>query len=562
MDRSTILLVATFLVTVVLSSRTSHAEQNSFRGHVLVVFNSSNSESDTLAHYYGEKRHIPMDHILGVRTSDKEEISRDEFNDQIRDPIDAYVVSKGWIQREPGHSPFGDQQLPVLAARHNEIYIMVLMYGMPLKIANDPKINDTPVSNAALNSNAASVDSELTLLPYQGLPVTGWLPNPYQLLSYNRPFDSLDAKHMIMVTRLDGPTTDDVRRMIDDSIYAERSRLAGNVYLDARGITDDSQKYYQGDRWLRDSVKTLRAVGFHTEIDENTEVFPDSLPWTNVALYAGWFAGSATGPFMRESRTFSRGAIAYHIHDLSASTLRSATSNWCGPLISKGVAATMGAVYEPYLDYMPQWDVFIDRLLHGYTFAEASYASTKALSWMTVFVGDPLYSPFETSIDEAIASSPDKPSVRKDYLLIQRARAALINDDSGEAKNLVEKAVAGQNATFVAWEGYAEIMSDPRLEPPNSTVAKAYENAYNLSVNVEDQIRTGMEAATAYQARFRPQDSQRILHMLLSRYTNQSIYYGVDKLLKQIQNSQPSSAQQTESPSSGVDNPAVPPPTK
>ena len=30
----------------------------------------------------------------------------------------------------------------------------------------------------------------------------------------------------------------------------------------------------------------------------------------------------------------------------------------------------------------------------GFTFAEAGYAATRALSWQTVFVGDPLYQPF------------------------------------------------------------------------------------------------------------------------------------------------------------------------
>ncbi len=85
-----------------------------------------------------------------------------------------------------------------------------------------------------------------------------------------------------------------------------------------------------------------------------------------------------------------RGAIGYHIHSFSAFTLRSTDKNWCGPLIDKGVAATMGAVYEPYLDFMPHWDDFSRRILDGETFIEAGYGSQKVLPWMITFIGHPL----------------------------------------------------------------------------------------------------------------------------------------------------------------------------
>ena len=39
-------------------------------------------------------------------------------------------------------------------------------------------------------------------------------------------------------------------------------------------------------------------------------------------------------------------------------------------------------------------EIVNDRLLHGFTFAESAYMATRALSWMTVVVGDPLYRPF------------------------------------------------------------------------------------------------------------------------------------------------------------------------
>ena len=62
--------------------------------------------------------------------------------------------------------------------------------------------------------------------------------------------------------------------------------------------------------------------------------------------------------------------------------------------MSKGAAATIGNVYEPYLQLTAHLDVFNDRLLHGFTFAESAYMSMPVLSWMSVMVGDPLYRPY------------------------------------------------------------------------------------------------------------------------------------------------------------------------
>ena len=75
--------------------------------------------------------------------------------------------------------------------------------------------------------------------------------------------------------------------------------------------------------------------------------------------------------------------------------IRHAHSRWIGPFINKGATATFGSVFEPYLELTPYQPVFFARLIQdGFTFAEAGYSATRALSWQTVFVGDPLYRPF------------------------------------------------------------------------------------------------------------------------------------------------------------------------
>jgi hypothetical protein len=74
--------------------------------------------------------------------------------------------------------------------------------------------------------------------------------------------------------------------------------------------------------------------------------------------------------------------------------LRDANASWVGPLITRGAAASVGNVYEPFLQLTSHLNILNDRLLHGFTFAESAYASIEALSWMSVVVGDPLYRPY------------------------------------------------------------------------------------------------------------------------------------------------------------------------
>jgi hypothetical protein len=157
----------------------------------------------------------------------------------------------------------------------------------------------------------------------------------------------------------------------------------------------------------------------------------------DCALYYGWYAGEVTGPFTDPGFAFVPGAIAVHIHSFSANTLRSPGANWVAPLVSKGAAASLGNVYEPYLQLTAHLDIFNDRLLHGFTFAESAYMSQRVVSWMNVAVGDPLYRPFGSwlQLDVNREKTPKsdwrmahefalKNAGRDDYLAVARKAAA------------------------------------------------------------------------------------------------------------------------------------------
>jgi uncharacterized protein (TIGR03790 family) len=237
----------------------------------------------------------------------------------------------------------------------------------------------------------ASVDSELAALFALGHDLGGPLGNPY-FRRFSSIFESPPVASPLLVCRLDGPSDAIVRRMIDDSIEAEKNGLWGWAYLDGRNITVGS--YVVGDEWIKATGAMLRKQGTPVIVDWQPETLPPGFPVTDAAIYYGWYADNADGPFADVGMHFVPGAIAVHLHSYSAVTLRVPRAYWAGPLLARGAAATLGNVYEPFLELTPHFDIFQDRLMSGLTLAESAYAATRGLSWMGVVLGDPLYRPY------------------------------------------------------------------------------------------------------------------------------------------------------------------------
>lgn len=532
---------------------TARCDSLDLQKHLLVVYNSNDVDSEKLAKYYAEKRAIAADHVLGIETPDIEEITRAVYTEKIRDPINAYIVKQGWIKREPSSLALGPKVVMVQVAVQNDIWAIVLMRGIPLRIQNDPTIeNDLPHTRPELNTNAAAVDSELATLPILGLPLNGPMLNPYYFVGYPRNFDAIDARRQILVTRLDAPTAQGVQRMIDDSLSAEANRLTGWVCLDARGLTDKSNHYTVGDDWIRHALSSFTREGWPVEFDNRPELIPDNLPINNVAIYMGWYTENAQGPFFHPPHRFAKGAVAYHLHSFSATTVRSDTSYWVGPLLNAGAAATMGCVYEPYLDLTPHIDIFVDRLLDGYTFAEAATASQKGLSWMTTNIGDPLYRPFREKLPEALAHARERNSLNVEWLELQQARLDYQKGTllAADFKSRLIK----PDITEITWEGYADLLNAPGSKTDPEEIIDAYRHALRLYIGALDQIRVGIKIAHLYVGEEKKDDAVRQLKQLIARWPRDADFFGLETELASI-----SHPIDTSAPVSTTSSPVEPP---
>jgi uncharacterized protein (TIGR03790 family) len=90
-------------------------------------------------------------------------------------------------------------------------------------------------------NRSASLDSEIALVLEGNYELGGWVFNPYFLGYQGKRIQGL-PRDALMVSRLDGPSAEIVRRMIDDTLLAEEKGLQGTAYFDARWSEPEQSK--------------------------------------------------------------------------------------------------------------------------------------------------------------------------------------------------------------------------------------------------------------------------------------------------------------------------------
>lgn len=342
---------------------------------VVVVYNTASKRSEQCARAYCARRSIPTKQCVGLSGLPQgQDISRQEYDSKLRYPLLLAARQNSW--RLPA-TP--EQGLKPVAA-------MVLMPDIPLRVREEKEPGGK--QDGFQRQNCASVDSELMLLGAK-YPLAGPLNNP--AFGKDVSFSS-DAYPVLAVTRIDAPDDTTIRRMIQFPTEVEKRGLWGWTVVDQGG------PYAEGEKWFSSAARKARENGQALFHEESKATLAPAFPlMLDTAVYFGWYANPANGPFHPDTRAdfhFSPGAIAYHLHSYSASSVKSPHS-WVGALLQRGAVVTAGNVYEPTLGGTLRFDLFFEQLLKGRTVAEASLAATPWLSWQGVVMGDPLYRPYE-----------------------------------------------------------------------------------------------------------------------------------------------------------------------
>jgi len=311
---------------------------------VLVLANKNASSSLDLAEYYMEKREIPRNHLLKLQVPEGEQCTREDYETKIAGPVRKYLERR---------------------SMKGKIRCLLIMYGLPLKIGA-PEMNEeerreyrrlqqrekelkTRVSGqgggrkeqqeekrrelarvrkrletVSKAEQRASLDSEIALVLQPNHPLAGWIPNPFFAgFHQRRLMEKRDTT--LLVSRLDGPTPEIVRRVIDDSLATERSGLKGKAYFDARWPRSQEKTGFKGksgyqfyDTSIYAAADLVKKAGIMPVIvNAKPEVFqPGQCP--HAALYCGWYS---LGRYV-DAFSWTRGSVGYHIASAECRTLK------------------------------------------------------------------------------------------------------------------------------------------------------------------------------------------------------------------------------------------------
>jgi uncharacterized protein (TIGR03790 family) len=344
--------------------------------NVLVVVNDAVPAGTVIARRYADRRAVPSGNICHVSTTAQETVGRVDYTAQIEQAV--------WqcIRR---------------ASAHDRVLYILLMKGMPLRIAG----------TLGLDGTEASVDSELTLVHRratgQPVPVRGRVPNPY-FAGETAPGTWTPFSHRVqdiyLVTRLDGFTVQDALALIDRSLAAQRT---GRFVLDARASPGEI-----GNQWLHNAGNRIGLD--RVLLEETGAVVHDQ---TGVLGYYSWGTNDPAIRRRHFNLAFVPGALAAMFVSTDARTLIEPPSTWTpgewsdpktfhagspqsltADLIRDGVTGVAGHVDEPYLDATIRPDILFPAYARGMNLAEAFYLAMPYLSWQTIVIGDPLCAPF------------------------------------------------------------------------------------------------------------------------------------------------------------------------
>ncbi|MCC5789186.1 MAG: TIGR03790 family protein [Opitutales bacterium] len=378
---------------------------------VVVLVNSEDRDSRRVAKFYREHRGIPEENFIALPMSSAETVGWETFWEEIFHPLQGELIDRGWIsgRKVSGEAETGQVRHQV---RGHRMAFLVTTRGVPLRIRHEDDLlteEDRQRLPEAQQTNRAAVDQILSLLAAGRFPLNGPLPNPY----FQQAEPSSQAlSQIVRVARLDGPTVRSVEGMLTSALEAEENGLRGRAYIDLA----DGRPHPAGDQWLKASAEKLEAHHFDLTIDEAREVFPPLARFDAPVWYFGWYTRRMSGPFALAGFEFAPGAIGFHIHSFSAATVRSRDREWVGPLIGKGIAATVGNVWEPFLEISHRPDLLVEGFLEKeMSFGEAAWYAMPAVGWQGVVLGDPLYQPMLVSLEEQVENLGEAGSSSYDH---------------------------------------------------------------------------------------------------------------------------------------------------
>ncbi len=224
---------------------------------ILVIVNKDIPASEELGQYYCQRRNVPKENILALSLGKTlaNSISRDNYDKNIAEPVRKRLADQ--IPGQPIRCLLTTYGVPYkvgprgpLKEKQEQLKQLETTAGQYEKQLKDSQPADV---NARIRKELgrvkaeidwisgretdASVDNELSMVLFSPYELYSWQPNKLNRHSGH----TEDLILTVMVSRLDGPSPQIARGLVDKAISAEKTGLHGFAYIDSRGIPNDKQ---------------------------------------------------------------------------------------------------------------------------------------------------------------------------------------------------------------------------------------------------------------------------------------------------------------------------------
>ncbi len=332
------------------------AEQAQAR-RVLLVVNKASRDSQEVGAHYRAKRGIPAENVVTIDVSPAEDVPLLDYVKKIEDPVKVAINGS-----------------------KSRIDFIVLTKGVPIRLGGP--------GGRSVDALLASYRLDFKAMDNPDQESIKRSISPY--FNRNEPFDS-SKFNMFLVTRLDGYTAADAKRLVDNALAAKEED--GLFFFDQAGNRTDAG-YGELNSALATADGTLNARGFNSRLEATSAFVAPSQP---LMGYASW--GSNDADFGLETYRklrFKPGAIAETFVSTSARTFERVEGGQSviTDLIAQGVTGVKGYVSEPFTFALARPEILFDRYTRGYNLAESFYMASLVAKWKDVVIGDPLCRPY------------------------------------------------------------------------------------------------------------------------------------------------------------------------
>jgi uncharacterized protein (TIGR03790 family) len=400
----------------------------------VVLANENVPDGILIAKALMRKRGIPEKNLISLPMPTDEEISWQQFSDDILNPLRRELLQAHFIEGHINSEPDARGRIDFIPTGEPRLTWLITVYGVPLKIRPSEIRKSTSTSygdKARINDNEleligsvnygdqSSVDSELALVALVNLDANGARKNPW--FGQDTKLEE-DEVGIVRTARIDGPSTSDALRAMMGAWRAEAQGLRGRSYVDLGG------PYADGNEWFERVAGLTQGMGFPTDKETSSRLFNEHARSDAPAFYLGWYSQIPNGRFALPRAKLAPGAIALHLHSFSATSLRRSSIDWAPWLIRQGAGFTSGNVYEPYLGFTMRPDLLVKGLAMHMTTGEAAWYATPVVSWQGTILGDPFYQPFNHDIKLQLQDFIDKPDELGVYAVLRASQLMLVRD--------------------------------------------------------------------------------------------------------------------------------------